>query len=110
MLKSLGLYAADRQLAAVDGGWQETEEGLWVPDTAQLVAVTVTAHIALTVLGLYLQEMNRLGEGAEDLNRVELLFTVLGWLGLQWTGHQWIVKQLRRLRPARPLGTAAAAH
>ena len=99
MLKSLGLYAADRQLAAVDGGWQETEEGLWVPDTAQLVAVTVTAYIALTVLGLYLQEMNRLGEGAEDLNRVELLFTVLGWLGLQWTGHQWIVKQLRRLDP-----------
>ena len=57
----------------------------------------VTVYVALTVFGLYLQEMNRTGEQVGDLNRVELLLTILGWLGLQWTGHRWMVTQLRKL-------------
>ena len=77
-------------------GWQETKVGLWVPDPAQLIAMTVTAYVALTVIGLYLQEMNRLGEGVADVNRVELFLSVLGWLGLQWGGHRWMVARLRQ--------------
>ena len=96
---AIGVYAA-APVSDDSEEWHETEGGLWIRDPSQLIAAAITAYVALSIFGLYVREMNRTGTELSDLNRVELLLTIFGWLGLQWTGHRWIVTNLRKLNGA----------